>query len=158
MTIQCSSRTARALFEYLSTYCLNYRKTKVYARVEFKPKTANVICVSRKFKSKYWYFLNFKQLANNIKRFCRSIRMSPTSTWSVKDLKSTVVNRKCHATNEGGWLEFTPTVPLIRAENFRMVNIEINTWSPGFTKPKIRLIRIRYPRKKFKIQPISVSC
>ena len=28
------------------------------------------------------------------------------------------------------------------AENFRMVDIEINTWSPGFTKPEIWLIRI----------------
>ena len=27
-----------------------------------------------------------------------------------------------------------------------------------FTKPKIMLTRIRYPRKKFKIQSISVSC
>ena len=45
-----------------------------------------------------------------------------------------------------------------RAENFRMVDIEINAWSPGFIKPKIRLIRIRYSRKKFKIQPISESC
>ena len=37
------------------------------------------------------------------------------------------------------------------AENFRMVDIEINPWSPGFTKPEIRVIRIRYPRKKFKM-------
>ena len=43
------------------------------------------------------------------------------------------------------------------AENFKMVDIEINAWSPGFTKPEIKLIRIQYPRKKFKIQPISVS-
>ena len=45
-----------------------------------------------------------------------------------------------------------------RAENFRIVDIEINAWSSGFTKPEIRLIHIRYPRKKFKIQPIRVSC
>jgi len=35
------------------------------------------------------------------------------------------------------------------AENFGMVDIKIKT--PGFTKPKIILIRIRYPRKKLKI-------
>ena len=46
---------------------------------------------------------------------------------------------------------------LIWAENFRMVNIKINALTPGFTKPEIILIRIRYPKKKFKIQPISVS-
>ena len=37
-----------------------------------------------------------------------------------------------------------------------MVDIKINAWSPGFTKPQIRLIPNRYQRKKFKIQPISV--
>ena len=45
-----------------------------------------------------------------------------------------------------------------RAENFRMVDIKSNAKTPGFTKPEVILIRIRYPRKKFKIQPISVSC
>ena len=52
-----------------------------------------------------------------------------------------------------GWLE-----KITGAKNFRMLDIEINAWSPGFTKPEIRLIRIRYSRKKFKTQPISVSC
>ena len=33
-----------------------------------------------------------------------------------------------------------------------MVNIKINALTPGFTKPEIILIRIRYPKKKFKIQ------
>ena len=47
---------------------------------------------------------------------------------------------------------------LIRAKNFRMVDIKINAETPGFTKPEIILIRIRYRRKKYKIQPISVSC
>ena len=35
------------------------------------------------------------------------------------------------------------------AENFRMVDNEINALTPGLTKPKIMLIRIRYPRNKF---------
>ena len=41
-------------------------------------------------------------------------------------------------------------------KNFRMVDIKINAETPGFTKPEIMLIRIRYPRKKFKIQPNSM--
>ena len=39
---------------------------------------------------------------------------------------------------------------MIRAENFRMVDIKINAATLGFTKPEIILIQIRYPRKKFK--------
>ena len=46
---------------------------------------------------------------------------------------------------------------LARAETLRIVDIKINVETPGFTKPEIILIRIRYPRKKFKIQPIRVS-
>ena len=38
-----------------------------------------------------------------------------------------------------------------------MIDININAKTPGFTKPEIILIRIQYPRKKYKIQPISVS-
>ena len=38
-----------------------------------------------------------------------------------------------------------------------MMDIEINALSSGFTKPEIMLIRIRYPGKKFKTQPTSVS-
>ena len=37
-----------------------------------------------------------------------------------------------------------------------MVDIKIDAWTPGFTEPEIILIRIQYPRKKFKIQTISV--
>ena len=37
-----------------------------------------------------------------------------------------------------------------RAENFRMVDITINAETPGFTKPKIILKRIRYPKKMLK--------
>ena len=43
-----------------------------------------------------------------------------------------------------------------RAENFRMVDIKIYALTPGFTNTNIILKRIRYPRKKFKIQTISV--
>ena len=32
-----------------------------------------------------------------------------------------------------------------------MRDIKINDLTPGFTKPKIILVRIRYPRKKLKI-------
>ena len=39
---------------------------------------------------------------------------------------------------------------MTRAENFRIVDIKINALTPGFTKPKIILKRIRYPRKKLK--------
>ena len=35
----------------------------------------------------------------------------------------------------------------IRAENFRMVDIQINAETPGFTKPNIILKRILYPKK-----------
>ena len=38
-----------------------------------------------------------------------------------------------------------------------MVDIKINAKTPGFTKPEIMLIGVLYQRKKFKIQPISMS-
>ena len=37
---------------------------------------------------------------------------------------------------------------MILAENLRMVDIEINARSPGFTKPEIRLIRIQNRKKE----------
>ena len=39
-----------------------------------------------------------------------------------------------------------------------MVDIEINAWSPGFTKPEIRLTHnhIQYPRKSFEF--IQSAC
>ena len=39
---------------------------------------------------------------------------------------------------------------LARAETLRIVDIKINVETPGFTKPEIILIRIRYPRKNLK--------
>ena len=44
-----------------------------------------------------------------------------------------------------GWLE-----KITGAKNFRMLDIEINAWSPGFTKPEIRLIRIHIQEKSLK--------
>ena len=38
-----------------------------------------------------------------------------------------------------------------------MMDIESTALSSGFTKPEIMLILIRYPGKKFKTQPTSVS-
>ena len=35
------------------------------------------------------------------------------------------------------------------------MDIKINAETPGFTKPTIILICIQYPRKKYKIQPVS---